>query len=87
MGVGKAWGKSIDIWSWSSLLVAGRSELVIFLIFCVHAALRSITEGRVTLDVVYRKMAWSFNALYEGMWPVFDWDNNRIRDEQAKCTL
>ena len=40
MGIGKAWGKSIDAWSWSSCLVAAESQLSIFLIYCVHACLR-----------------------------------------------
>ena len=39
--------------------------------------------GHVTLEVAFRKMVWSFNALYEGRWPKFDWDNNPMSYEKA----
>jgi hypothetical protein len=65
----------MDFWTWSSLLAwSGWQELVRYLIFCVQAALRR----KETLATVFRKMAWSFNALEIGEWPEFDWDNKRI---------
>ena len=85
MGVGKAWGKLIDIWSWSSLLVTGRSNLTIFLIFCVHSVLRSVEAGHNTLETAFQKMTWSFNALWEGKWPSFDWSNRKLLYAKASC--
>ena len=83
MGVGKAWGKMIDVWSWTSILCRGTTQLTIFLIYCVHAALRSAKEGHNTLEVAFRKMVWSFDALWEGTWPVFDWNNVRMNYAKA----
>ena len=82
-GIGKAWGKSIDVWSWTSMLHKGPSALTMFLIYAVQAGLRCADAGRNTLDVVFRKMAWSFNALYSGMWPTHDWDNKPMHYSKA----
>ena len=87
MGLGKAWGKMIDIWSWSSMLVLGSSNLTFFLIWCVHAVLRSVREGHCTLDVAFKKMVWSFTALYEGRWPIKDWNGVKILGSQANHVL
>ena len=57
VGIGKAWGKLLDIWSWQSLLVAGPTLLRTMLIFCVHTAIQSVKDGHNTLDVVFKKMA------------------------------
>ena len=74
-GVGKSWSRQMDFWTWSSLVAwSGFAELVRYLIFCVQASLRR----KETLETVFKKMAWSFNALEIGTWPEFDWDNKRI---------
>ena len=83
MGVGKSWSKMMDIWTWTSLLVKGRSQLTMFLIFCVHASLRSVAAGHNTLEIAFKKMRWSFDALWEGRWPRFDWNNNPMRYSKA----
>ena len=47
------------------------------LIFCVHSAIQSVKDGHNTLDVMFKqKMAWSFNALWEGDHPELDWNDN-----------
>ena len=66
VGIGKAWGKLMDIWSWQSLLVAGPTILRTMLIFCVHTAIQSVKRGHNTLEVMFKKMAWSFNVLWDG---------------------
>lgn len=79
MGAGKSWAKSIDLWNWRSLLVATHSQLSMFLIFAIHASLRT----QKTLDVAFRKLVWSFNALQEGKWPTKDWNGVRMVYEKA----
>ena len=75
MGVGKAWGVMMDFWHWGSMVAwSGHSELVNMLIYCVQAPLRS----KATLDRVFKRMSWSFDALQAGEWPEFDWNNGRI---------
>lgn len=85
MGVGKAWGKMVDAWTWHSLLVSGHSLLTMMLIFCIHSALRSTLAGKNTLDRVFGMMAWSFAALDKGEWPTLDWLGRKI--ETAKALL
>ena len=46
------------------------------LIFCVHSAIQSVKDGHNTLDVMFKKLAWSFNALWEGDHPELDWNDN-----------
>jgi len=83
MGVGKAWSKMIDVWSWTSLLCKGNSQLTMFFIWCVHAVLRGVDAGHHTLQTAFRKMRWSFDALAEGKWPQFDWNNVKIVSSKA----
>ena len=45
-------------------------------IFCVHVAIQSVKAGHNTLDVMFKKLAWSFNVLFEGVYPEVDWDDN-----------
>ena len=79
MGIGKSWGNQMDSWEWGSMLVNAKSRLCVFLIFCVHQALR----GTRTLDMAYEKMVYSFNAIFEGRWPRLTWDNKEILDPKA----
>ena len=55
VGIGKAWGKLLDIWSWQSLLVSGPTILRTMLIFCVHSSIQSVKDGHNTLDVMFKK--------------------------------
>jgi len=82
-GVGKAWGKMMDTWQWTSLLVFGRTHLTYFLIYAVHQVLRSVAAGRNTLDTAFAKMVWSFDALWTGEWPVLDWLKEKIPGAKA----
>ena len=59
--------------------VTGPTILKTMLIFCLHTALQSVRAGHHTMDVVFSKIAWSFEALQEGLWPVKDWLGNIIQ--------
>lgn len=82
-GIGKSWSKVMDSWQWASLLVNAPSKLSVFLIFCVHNALRSSQPMRDTLAVMFQKLVWSFNAIWEGTWPSLTWNNEPIVDAKA----
>ena len=71
MGSGKSWSQNVDIWSWTSLLINAPSQISIYFIWLVHATLRT---GE-TLDLAFKKMAWSFNALWACRWPSHDWND------------
>lgn len=78
-GAGKSWSKMGDFFSWSSMLVStGHCELVRFLIFCIHAHMRTKQAGHNTLDVVFEVMRWSLEALMSAKWPVLDWLGNKL---------
>jgi len=78
MGIGKSWGKQMDIWSWTSMLCTGPTILRNFLIFCVHQCLECSRAGHRTLDEAFAVMAWSFEALYNGEWPRFHWKTGEV---------
>lgn len=73
-GIGKAWGKVMDSWQWSSLLSNAKSKWSVFLAWCVHQVLRSTQDGFGTLDEAYKGLSWSFNAIWEGVWPSENWE-------------
>ena len=87
VGIGKAWGKIMDLWSWCSLLVLAPTILRQMLIFCLHNALQSVKAGHNSLDVAFTKMAWSFTALWEGKWPVIDWKGKPMHYAKAGSDL
>ena len=74
-------------WSWQSLLVAEAPQLCMYLIFALHSCIRSTKDGADTLQTVFKKITWSFNALFSGKGPVEDWDGEPIRDAKAVYQL
>jgi len=86
MGVGKSWGKVMDAWQWSSILCGARSKQCVWLIFLVHQVLRGCLNGFVTLDGVFKAMAWSFNAIYAGKWPTHNWDGVELHYPKASMS-
>ena len=88
VGIGKAWGRLMNIWSWTSLLCFSAPTILRnFLIFCIHQILQSPRAGHHTLDVVFRKMAWSFKWLWLGKWPTHDWDGHPLSYSKAGTDL
>ena len=74
-GVGKSWCKSVESFSWSSVLAQGQTLDTMFYMYGVFTGLISRTADANTLDVAFRIMCWSLYWLYEGKWPDRDpWD-------------
>lgn len=75
VGVKKTWCKSVDAYSWSSLL--GKGELITtnFLIFIAYWQLM-LERADLNTHIEFSKMlAWSFYWLAVGKWPTRDWNN------------
>jgi hypothetical protein len=72
-GIGKSWSKSVECYSWSSLLYYGRTLDSNFLMFFLYKQL-CVTDGAVTtIDQVWTALSWSLHALFTGLWPSHDW--------------
>ena len=65
-GLGKSWGKMVDVFSVSSLLTCGHTILRNLMIFMLFQHLRCAQAGHHTLNTLYRKLVWSFQCLWEG---------------------
>ena len=87
MGIGKAWGKVMASWQWSSLLSNAKSKWSVYLCWCIHQVLRSSVNGFQTLEVAFTALAWSFNAMWEGVFPTHNWETPPKRPTYAKACL
>jgi len=77
-GLGKGWGKLVDIFSVSSLLICGPTILRNLMMFLIFQHLICRDQDHNTLDTAYRKLIWSFKACWEGKKPKFDWNNKEM---------
>jgi hypothetical protein len=66
--------------SWSSLLGKGDTKSTRH----VFTVLQKSMMGDATLDTVFRRLAWSFNALACGQLPQRDWNGHRVADGGRK---
>ena len=73
MGAGKSWSKMMDLFSWSSVLFTGRTEVRQFLIFGLHSSLR-LVGPEDSLETCFQVLKWSLDACYEGCHPTLTWD-------------
>ena len=71
-GLGKSWGKLCDIWSWTSLVTTGQTELTYFVIFTVFTGIQASSLAGKTLTQFWKKLKWSLEALWHGKWPEVD---------------
>ena len=77
-GIGKIWCHSALQFSWSSLMATAAGRLpddTNVWIWGVFEKFVIPTVGAVsgTVDIFFRILRWSFQALYEGRWPRADW--------------
>ncbi len=73
VGLGKAWGKLMNIFGWSSLLAHGSTASMYFMSFCIYEGLQ--TAGVVTgstLNNFFKRWVWSLLWLFKGVWPLTD---------------
>ena len=71
-GRGKSWQKSMDSFSWGSLMSRGATKIVSLLICCIFALSKvkgfAVPQGS-TMNAVFERMRMSFTALFHGTWP------------------
>ena len=77
-GLGKSWGKMVDIFSVSSLLIYGPTILRNLMMFLMFQHLICRDSDHKTLDTAYRMLIWSFKACWEGKKPKFDWNGEEM---------
>ena len=75
-GVGKSWSKSVDAYSFCSLLSRGTTLSCNFLICLVYWKLLLEDASKNAYTQMSKKLAWSFYWLFVGKWPTRDEDNN-----------
>jgi len=83
-GLGKGWGKLVDIFSVSSMLVKpGPSLLRNMMLFMLFQHLICRADDHHTMDIVFSMFIWSFKACWEGRYPVVDWNGKKMDYEDA----
>ena len=82
-GINRSWQKSVDAFSWSSLLASGQTKLTNFLVFVAIQGILCTSPDKSTMDEFWRVLSWSLNALYRGRWPTSDHNNEPIQNDDA----
>ena len=77
-GLGKGWGKLVDIFSVSSMLVIGTTILRSMMIFMMFQHLICRDDDHNTMNTVFRMFIWSFKACWAGTHPVEDWNGVKL---------
>ena len=72
-GLGKAWSKSAEIISWSSLLAHGPTLLTHYVAFFMYKLLMT----QAGMRTCWRILCWSLECLASGVWPHSDHDGIR----------
>jgi hypothetical protein len=77
-GLGKGWGKLVDIFSVSSLLICGPTILRNLMMFLIFSHLICKDPDHNTLDAFYKMLIWSFKACWLGKKPKWDWNGEEM---------
>jgi len=72
-GLGKAWGKMLDLYTMTSLLCTELAKDSLFYLFAVYAHLMTRDSTRAVWEI----LKWSFAALATGVWPSRDHKGER----------
>lgn len=85
VGVNKTWTKSVDAYSWSSLLGSGPLTSTNFLVFIEYLKLMLETVAMNTHDNFSKLLAWSFYWLSIGKWPTRDVHGNEYPPDSMEA--
>lgn len=88
-GVGRPTTKSLDCFSWQSLLAFGQTMVVKMLMVAVFDQNKSKSEdgSLQTMDSVWSILCWSLAALFEGRYPSCDWNGTVYEPGTADAML
>lgn len=78
VGVGKTWGKSVDVFSWRSLLATGSTIQFTFYVWSVFQKLLAQMPLFNTKSRFWRIFVWSLENLQRGTWPTHDWNGRPL---------
>lgn len=76
-GVGKSWSKSMDGYSWASLLCTGSVAKHFFLIYALFPKLVVPLPNKNALDEFFKVLSWSLYWMFLGVWPKRDHTGER----------
>ena len=71
-GIGKSWSKSMDTYSWCSLLCTGPTSAFLFVIYAMYTKLAVNLPNRNFVEQFFNLLRWSLYWLYLGVWPLRD---------------
>ena len=71
--VGRTNSKTLEVLSWTSLLSQECTIKTTFIICMIPKHLNKDSGISPTWQTLWRQLVWSFNALFEGLWPAKDW--------------
>ena len=74
VNVGRTGTKSLDCISWRSLLASGHTMAIKLWIFGIVEQCKVKLPGAHTMTKVWRIIAWSLEALFNGKHPTTDWN-------------
>lgn len=75
-GIGKSWSKSMDAYSWASLLTTGSVADCHFLIYAMFTKLAVRMPNRNFTEEFMKLLAWSLYWMFLGVWPKRDYNGN-----------
>ena len=85
-GVGRSWSRSIDVWSFSSVIGRGMTILTNFIIFLLFPNY-ICKSGVDSMGAWEKRMCWSFYWLAVGKWPTKYWNGSPIYSDKAGTDL
>jgi hypothetical protein len=74
-GCGKVWSKTMNIYSWNSLVGNGSTTQFNFYIYGIWKHLISHGAALPTMRSFFTILSWSLKWLHRGLWPDTDWNN------------
>ena len=83
-GISRAWSKSLDAYSWDSMLSQGSTTDMNFMIYLYYPKLVIEQQGLNAHTKLFKKLAWSFYWLLIGKWPSRDENNRDYTDSDVE---
>ena len=83
VGLSKSWSRSMDVYSWCSMLASGVTRSFNFFIWAIFHSLVSsanaATRAGGTKHDFWIVLKWSLEIMQTGLWPLLDWRGQPLR--------
>lgn len=80
IGAGRAWAKSLDIYSWGSVLCKSSTKEMHMLMYMFFPQMQVNVGGKEAAGELAKMLRWSLYWLFIGCWPKRDPDGNAYAD-------